>query len=176
MARAEAAWRLGAAAALLLHASPPAMAESTLSLCPGDAAEGAALATVYRDAAGGSVTLRLDAVPPEAACARLVLPPPPGDVIAIALLPASAAAGASPTLALQGSRDAQGRLAISQIDNGDGGDGHPVALIAPGRNLVPLWTPRAFGAEERASVRSDDDGDVTLSCRAGTQPAGFAVD
>jgi hypothetical protein len=177
MARARAAWwrRAGAAGALLLLAAAPAMAASTLSLCPGDAAERAALATVYRDVAGGSVTLRLDAQPPATRCASLALPPAAGDVAAIALLPPAATGGSAETLALQGSRDPQGRLAISQIDKGDGAAEHPVALIAPGRNLVPLWTPRAFGAEERAGVVSDDGGDLTLACRAGTQPAGFTM-
>src|SRR5690348_2703304 len=176
MARIRSAWgrRAGAAAALLLLASVPAMATSTLSLCPGDAAERAALATVYRDATGGSVTLRLDAEPRENNCAKLALPLAAGDVAAIALL-TPAAAGSSRTLALQGSRDPQGRFAISQIDNGDTAAGHPVALIAPGRNLVPLWTPRPFGTEERARIVGDDGGDLTPSCRAGTEPAGFAV-
>jgi hypothetical protein len=177
MARASRAWWRGAgAAAVLLLAAVPAMAGSTLSLCPGDAAERAALATVYRDAAGASVTLRLDPAPPATGCASLALPATAGDVAAIALLPPAAAAGSpqTQTLALQGSRDAEGRLAISQIDNGNGPE-HPVALIAPGRNLVPLWTPRAFGIEERARVVSDDGGDLTLACRAGTKAAGFTV-
>ena len=176
MARASAAWWHGAGAAgALLLAAVPAMAASTLSLCPGDVAEPAALATVYRDAAGGSVTLRLDAAPPAFRCASLVLPSAAGDVAAIALLPPAAAAGSSQTLALQGSRDAQGRLVLSQIDNSDGAAAPPVALIAPGRNLLPLWTPRAFGAEERASIVGDDGGDLTLACRAGTAPAGFTM-
>jgi hypothetical protein len=135
----------------------------------------ATLAPVYRDAAGGSVTLRLDAEPPDAGCARLVLPPAAGDVAAIALLPRAAAAGSPRTLALQGSPDPQGRFVISQIDDGDSAAGHPPALIAPGRNLVPLWTRRPFGAEERARLVSDDGRGLTLSCRAGTRPAGFAV-
>jgi len=176
MARVRPARRrlAGASAALLLLGAVPATAASTLSLCPGEAAARAALATVYRDAAGGSITLRLDAEPPEAGCARLALSPAAGDVAAIALLPPGAAAGSSQTLALQGSRDRRGRFVISQIDNGDAAE-HLPALIGPGRNLVPLWAPRAFGAEERATVVSDNAGDVTLSCRAGTKPAGFAV-
>ena len=164
----------GALLLLLLLAPAPATAASTLSLCPGDAAERAALATVYRDAAGGSLTLRLDAEPRGTGCAKLALPLSAGDVVAIALLPPAAAAS-SQTMALQGSRDPQGRFVISQIDDGSNAAEHPVALIAPGRNLVPLWTPRPFGIEERARIVSDDGGDLTLSCRAGTEPAGFAV-
>src|SRR5690349_24990170 len=114
MARIRSAWgrRAGAAAALLLLASVPAMATSTLSLCPGDVAERAALATVYRDAAGGSVMLRLDAEPPEGRCAKLDLPTAAGDVAAIALLPPAAAAGPLPTPAPHGRRGPSGRCAL----------------------------------------------------------------
>jgi hypothetical protein len=173
------AWpRVAGVAAALLMATllvvAPARAASILSLCPGAMAEQASLATVYRDARGGSVTLRLDAQPPQEGCASITLPPAVSDVAAVALLPATAASGPGERLALQGSRDAQGRFVIAQIDAGNDAAEHPIPLVAPGRNLVPLWTPRAFGAEERAVVAGDDDG-ITLACRAGGQPAGFSV-
>ena len=168
----------GVAAALLtatLLAAAPAKATSTLSLCPGATAEQASLATVYRDALGGSVTLRLDAQAHQNGCASITLPLAASEIAAIALLPPTAAAGAAETLALQGSRGPQGQLVIAQIESGNEAPEHPLAMIAPGRNLVPLWTPRAFGAEERAAIVGDDAGDITLSCRAGERPAGFSV-
>src|SRR5260370_42036847 len=61
------------------------------------------------------------------------------------------------------------------MERGNEAPDHPLDMSAPGRNLVPLWTPRAFGAEERAAIASDDAGDITLSCRAGERPAGFSV-
>jgi len=165
----------GVLLAATLLAAAPARAASTLSLCPGATADQASLATVYRDAGGGSVTLRLDAQAHQDGCAGITLPLAASEVAAIALLPPTAAAGPAETLALQGSRDPQGHLVIAQIESGNEAPEHPLALIVPGRNLVPLWTPRAFGAEERAAVASDDTGDITLSCRAGEQPAGFSV-
>ncbi len=112
----------GVAAALLtatLLAAAPAKATSTLSLCPGATAEQASLATVYRDALGGSVTLRLDAQAHQNGCASITLPLAASEIAAIALLPPTAAAGAAETLALQGSRGPQGQLVIAQIESGN---------------------------------------------------------
>ena len=176
---AVAAWRLCAAAALAPIAvalSVPAAATSTLSLCPGATPAHAVLAKEYHEVDGGSVILRLDAQPLQPGCASLVLPPQTSDVADIMLLPPAAAADAAAPLALQGNRDARGGFVIAQIEGGNDRAEPAAPLIAPGRNLVPLWTARPFGVEERAVVAVDDGrGAITLSCRPGGKPAGVTI-
>src|ERR1700731_3244091 len=98
MTSGKAAWlRVDGVAAALLTATvlavAPTRAASTLSLCTGATPEQASLAAVYRDAAGDSVTLRLDALARPDGCASVTLPPAASAIAAIALLPPTAAAG-----------------------------------------------------------------------------------
>jgi hypothetical protein len=162
-----------AAALLALPAMTPRPAEaSVLSLCEGAAPERSALSMSYRGIDGSRRTLLLDDTEALESCASLVLPVAPSDVLAIALLPPPGD-DAPEGLALQGSRDAQGRFVIGQIEAVTGAV--PALPILPlGRDLLPRWRPRLFGAEERASV-TPADGAITLVCRAGEEPAGIFV-
>ena len=161
---------VAAVIAILLVARPaPA---SVLSLCDGLAAEPGAHAVSYRAIDGSSRTLRLDEKPAGADCAGVALPVASGDVVAIALLPPGDPA--PETVALQGSSDAQGRFVFGQIEAAPSASPPPLPTLPLGRDLLPRWTPRLFGAEERAGM-TQAGGEITLSCRAGDQPAGFFI-
>jgi hypothetical protein len=153
--------------------SPRPAPASVLSLCDGPTVESGAHALIYRAVDGSSRTLRLDEKAPLESCASLALPLASSDVLTLALMP-PAGDHAPEALALQGSNDAQGRFVIGQIEARTGAAPAVLPILTLGRDLLSTWTPRAFGAEERASV-TQAAGEITLACRAGEQPAGFFI-
>lgn len=62
----------------------------------------------------------------------------------------------------------------ARLDSKDLGPPHPKTL-AVGQSLVKTVTPRPFGVEERVAI-SSDNGQITLTCRDGNQPAGVILD
>jgi hypothetical protein len=160
----------GVALLVLLAMAPRPAPASVLSLCEGPPDERSALALSYRGIDGGSRTLRLDETTAPEGCAGLALPVALEGVVAIALQPTTGDRVPA-SLALQGSLDAQGRFVVGQIEAGAGA-APALPMLPLGRDLLPRWTPRLFGAEERASI-TQAEGAVTLSCRAGEQPAGL---
>ena len=153
--------------------SPRPAPASVLSLCDGPAVESGAHAISYRAVNGSSRTLRLDAKASAESCASLALPLALSDVLAIALIP-PAGDHAPEALVLQGGNDAQGRFVIGQIEAWIGATPAVLPILALGRDLLAAWTPRVFGAEERVSV-TQAAGEITLTCRAGEQPAGVFI-
>jgi hypothetical protein len=167
-------WRAASVAAALtavLLVAPQAASASILSLCDGPAVDPTAHAISYYAVDGSSRTLRLAEKGAVEGCAGLALPLAPSDVVAIALEP-PVGDRAPEALTIQGSGNAQGGFVIGQIEARTAAPPASLPMLPLGRDLLPGWTPRLFGAEERASV-TQAGGEITLSCHAGAQPAGM---